>query len=74
MSRGAEPKWLRGRTRRFEIQVDGLSNALRDLVQGSRLGVASGKLWDRSDVVALFIPFNDNIELARHFGNPRCLS
>jgi hypothetical protein len=55
------------RTRHFETQFYSLANPLRDLVQRSRLRVASRELWDRSDVVAFFIPFNDNIELARQW-------
>ena len=65
MSRDDELKCLSGRNRHFETQFNGLANALRDLIQRSSLRVASGDLWDRSDVVAFFVPFNNDSELAR---------
>jgi hypothetical protein len=55
------------RTRHFETQFYSLANPLRDLVQRSRLRMASRDLRDRSDVVTFFIPFNDNVELARQW-------
>jgi hypothetical protein len=62
-----ELECLFGPARYFKTQFNSLANALRDLIQRSSLRMASGELWDRSDVVAFFIPFNDNIELAQQW-------
>jgi len=47
----------------FEAQLNGLSNLLDHFIQGSRLGVATGKLWDRGDVVTFSITFDNDVEL-----------
>ncbi len=57
---------MRARTLNFKTQSDGFTDAVGDLVQGPPLRMASGKLRHRSDVEALFISFNNNVELALH--------
>ena len=56
------------RARHFETQFDSFANALRDLVQRPRLRMASGDLWDRGDIIAFLITFNNDIELALQRG------
>jgi hypothetical protein len=55
----------------FEAQLNRFPNPQRDFIQGPRLRMASGELWDRSDVVPLLIAFNDDVELALQKEAPR---
>jgi hypothetical protein len=57
---------VRRHTLNFKAQLDGFTNARGNLVQRTALGVASGELRDGGNVKALFITFNDDIELALH--------
>jgi hypothetical protein len=50
-----ELKTLLGCAFHFQAQLDGLTNAAGDLVQGSRLRVTSRKLRDRRNVVPFLV-------------------
>jgi hypothetical protein len=50
----------------LKAQLNGLAYATVKFVQRSCLGVASGKSRYRSDVVALFVLFDDDIKIALH--------
>ncbi len=61
-----------GRLLHFKTQLNRFPNALCNFVQGSRLCMTAGDLGNRSDVVALFVAFNDDMESVRQM-NPSLL-
>jgi hypothetical protein len=50
----------------LQAELGGLSNAIHQLIERLRLGVASLELRDRSDVEALTVPLDDNVEFSLH--------
>jgi hypothetical protein len=48
----------------IQTQLDGFTNALRNLVERPRLRVAGGDLWNGGDVETFLVALNDDIELA----------
>jgi hypothetical protein len=50
--------------RRFETQLGRFANPLHQFVEGSGLGMATGDLRDRSDVIAVLVALDDHVKLA----------
>jgi hypothetical protein len=48
----------------LETQLGGFANPLDRFVQGSRLRMASGNLWDGRDVVAVLIALYEDVKFA----------
>ncbi len=62
-----DPNELQGllcRTLDFEAQLDRLADAFDDLVQRTRLCMASRDLWNGGNVVTFLVALNDGIVLA----------
>ncbi len=58
----------------LEAQFDRFPDARGDLVQGLRLRVAPGQLPNGSDLVAVFVTLNDDIELTLQWITPALIS
>ena len=54
----------------FQAQLNCFARTLHEGVEVFRLRVAASQAGDCGDVVALFVPFNDNSELARMLHRP----
>ncbi len=52
-----------GSTLHFETEFNGLPDSLHEFIQRSALSVTTGKLRDRTNIQAFFVPFDDHVEL-----------
>jgi hypothetical protein len=57
----------------FETELYGLSNSAIELIQGLRLGMATGQRRHRGDVVSLCITLYDDVEITFHGDLPRSI-
>ena len=55
----------------FKAQFDGFFHAIREIVEGRSLSMASGKTRNRADVQARFVALDHNIERTFHTTYPR---
>jgi hypothetical protein len=54
----------------FQAKLNRFASTLHEGVEVFRLGVATSQAWDCGDIVAFFVPFNDNCEFTRMLHRP----
>jgi len=50
----------------LKAELDSLFRPFDEIVQALRLGMASGEGWDGGDVIPVFVPLDEDVELCLH--------